>query len=44
MRMDRWTDIKKPIVPFRNFGKAPKTPFNKMTSDTKLVFLDTNEN
>jgi len=35
------TDIKKLKRPFRNFAKAPKNPFNKTTSDIKLVLFDT---
>jgi hypothetical protein len=41
MRTDRRTGIKKPIVPFRNFAKAPKNRFHKIISDTKLVPFDT---
>jgi len=44
MPTDRQKDINKLIVPYRNFAKAPKNRFNKTTSDTKLVLLNTNGN
>ena len=36
---DRWTDITKLIVPFRNFSKAPKLPYMKTCVYFKILPL-----